>query len=701
MRYHGRTWYCKVVNAQQYMGYHTRPDKDREMWGCNMYNHVIRGGWSPFFTYHIGDVVSYEGDWYMCQIEDAQKGNHPIYKNGTTTTDWRKMTCSARKSPRLYVPHWEGWGPMGWNKYGHYAQNGGRFPGSNSASGIRLLSHAGDLQQIGRMGDYSGAGSNGSGSFSNRKSTASNFHRVNNNSVNYMWGHSKSGLYNDHPRIVQWIQGIANSFILCDDGQVYSLGSGTDTTHGLGHTSARRFFKDLGRNDQTDSWTTALTGEISDAFIVKIVGSDPDQSGSVAALDSDGNIWVWGEADRGIGTGNETDVTTPTKLSSDVLNGVTVVDLFCRGGGAEAQSGAGAFTFIDSNGLFWFFGAGASRSGFSFDNNRWRSPNPVTDFQEYGGIDKYYPAPSAYGADLLITKDGTLHYAGRPDYLLNASEVAISSARRGELFMPLNSYYHKMHQARNGRYSGFMGGHDVYEDVEELWHYASRVFGIVTKSKTTGELYASGYGGGSAVGTDESLGTSNKFDESSRATTMSTTQLRFPTRIDGQDITGMEDDVCHIGIGDYEDNAASGQFGNALFLRSNGRINAVGSEAAYAGFANGDTPAEKATMTSLWRPGEQMAGWDDTANQSFEVRGGTNSQNNIMCCGIRSDPRTYTDVTIYPSFMRMEQNGKVWVTGHGWHRNIEEADVYQNAMGSTSVTNESEDADLFGWLCVC
>src|SRR6056300_1574374 len=105
VRYMGRSWYSAVENAQGYMGYSTRPDKDREMWKPHGGHQVIRGGWSPHFQYHEGDVVSYQGDWFICEVADPKVGSHPIYKNGALTNEWTRMTAVPRKDTSLYVPH--------------------------------------------------------------------------------------------------------------------------------------------------------------------------------------------------------------------------------------------------------------------------------------------------------------------------------------------------------------------------------------------------------------------------------------------------------------------------------------------------------------------------------------------------------------------------------------------------------------------
>ena len=704
VRYKGRTWYCQVVNSQQYFGHRRRPDKDTEMWQMNMHHHVIRGGWSPHFTYHLGDVVSYASDWYMCQVSDAKEGSHPIYKNGTTTTEWRKMTASARKSPRLYVPHWSGWNPMGWTKYGSVNNCGSFSNYQTQTKGMTLLNHCGDLVHFGKATDYHGAGA---GSYHNRKAMVSNIHRINNNSVNYLWGHTKSGLYNEHPRIVQWGGTNNGQFFLTDDGQVYGTGASTDSYNGLNATaSARRLYMTLGKSDTSGQWlasATALTGTMADDFIVKLAfGGTPDTTGgAMMALDSDGDVWVWGEASGGLGTGNEVDVTLPTKVSADLFGGVNIVDIFAQAN--ISNLGSPVFWLIDANGMLWQLGGDSADQTNTFDNqSRFRHPFPIGDFGRYGGIKEFYPSTGMYGGSCVLCHDGTFLYAGDIYSMWGNRDIDAGPNRHTEYYMPLSEYYFRAMQVSNGRFSGVGTGFDIFENVEKAFPVGKYLeCSFVLKHKETGEFFNWGYGGYYASIDNRRSGgggQDGQMDVSSRYEAINQTNSATVVRMDIMDAgTHMEEDIVHFGFHDESDATTlrSVHYANALY--SNGRIKAIGPEAAMAGFANGDVLAAEVGYTANWRPGELMSGWDDTAGQAFEVRGGTNSQNNIMSMGITSNQVRTSDQTHYPAFMRMEGNGKVWVTGHGWHRNIEQADQYQYTINSVV---QNEDADLFGWFCV-
>jgi len=127
---------------------------------------------------------------------------------------------------------------------------------------------------------------------------------------------------------------------------------------------------------------------------------------------------------------------------------------------------------------------------------------------------------------------------------------------------------------------------------------------------------------------------------------------------------------------------------------SDGSVVTNSSDNRIAGLGSADMSANELGMSNNFRPGE-LETQTDTASQTMQIRGGQSSQSNIAVMGCIYDDDYNADRTDYWGMVRLESDGSAWVTGH-IHRIFEEADVYQYPKGSTSVTNENEDASLFG-----
>jgi len=702
VRYMGRSWYSAVENAQGYMGYSTRPDKDREMWKPHGGHQVIRGGWSPHFQYHEGDVVSYQGDWFICEVADPKVGSHPIYKNGALTNEWTRMTAVPRKDTSLYVPHFSNWAPMGWNKYGH-PNKAGTTGGQTSFShaGATLLNHAGDLQAFGRAAQNDYIGFQGGGNYFNRKL---------NIATPTLWEYlyrSKNGIYNNHPNIVQWNVGFDGLTVLYDNGEIFVASNNDQQQGGFGsHTEgSRHYLQRIGVRDDNTPWTNGISGTILDEFIVKFAGGQHMRTGSgtTAALDSDGNVWTWGENNYGgLGDGSHTSTGTdngiPTKIPASRFGGAAIVDIFSQ---IESgiNDGTTIFYAIDENGMLWGWGGSNERQGVGWgDNVKFGMPNAISDFGQYGGIREVITGDAAQSGTWIITNDNTLMFSGYTHNTMHDQEIDMSYQRSGETFKPFTNVLHHMHKTRAGRNSSTTDtGYDVFEDCETVWDinggYRS---GFVIKSKTDGLIHAvqGGYFG-NVPGAIRALGEGQDGPwSSSLIQHFGSSRPNFPMRIDTlSNQIGILQDVVHIASGGNNDNTDYNLQGLAV-LMSDGSCATNSSDNRIHGNGNGDVDANEIGHSPNYRPGE-VETHTDTASHTMQVRGGQGSQNNIAVMGMRYDADYNKDRTDYWGMLRLESDGSAWATGH-IHRIIEEADIYQFPFGSTTVTAENEDASLFG-----
>ena len=700
-RFSGRTWYCKVDNHQGYGGYSTRPDKDGEMWAVHGGHQVIRGGWSPHFQYFEGDVVSYQGDWFICEATKPKVGSHPIYKNGSLTNEWTRMTASPKRDQSLYTPHFTNWSPMGWTKYGHPCKNGiGQGQTHFPHTGVVLLNHGGDLQRFGKnnSSNHDGFGSATGAYFNMKVNIATPTH----------WEYtyrSKNGIYNNHPNIVQWNVGREGVSVLYDNGEMFVQSNNDQQQGGFGaHTEgSRMYLQRIGVRDDNTPWTSGISNTILNSFIVKFAGGQLGRTGSgtTAALDSDGNVWTWGENNYGgLGDGDHdgTDNGLPTKINPDLFGGAAIVDIFSHNDSGQ-NDGATYFYAIDENGMMWGWGGSPERMGAGWgENSRFRSPNPISDFGKYGGIKEVIMGGAAYGGDFIITEDGTAHYSGRQDYMFHNSEIGFTNLKSSETFIPMTDHLFNMHKARNGRFSRTNdNGISIWGDVETLWDIGRRASGWVLKTKDTGDLYALpgnhyGHGFNAIRGADGDM-VDGTFS-SSMYYHIDGGLPNIPLRIDtlGGNV-GNAQDVVHIASSDQGDSADASLAHTSAILTSEGKCVVTQDDAESAGLGNNDMNSNELSHTANFRPGEFNSNLD-TANQTRHVRGGQGSMNNIAVMGVTSTYDYSSDVTTYKSVLRIESDGSAWVTGE-IHRTIEEADVFQFPKGTTPVA-ENEDASLFG-----
>jgi alpha-tubulin suppressor-like RCC1 family protein len=128
------------------------------------------------------------------------------------------------------------------------------------------------------------------------------------NGANYRTGQPSTGTFtfprkilNFPPKGVKAVRvegGYTNSLVLCDDGKVYAFGANTSGLNGNGTTSG---------NVQVPTVIGALT-HIKDIALSQL---------SAVAVDSTGNVWVWGNQANGrLGNGATASATViPTKIT--------------------------------------------------------------------------------------------------------------------------------------------------------------------------------------------------------------------------------------------------------------------------------------------------------------------------------------------------------------------------------------------------
>lgn len=479
VRHRGRTWYAKndAGANERYQGYYYEPGKST-FWENHTNGNVNRGGWSPQRTYHKGDLVSYKGDWYVCVT--GGRGIHPVYDHGALTNKWTRVTKSPRMSnPGKFVPLVASQSPLGWDR--HYGTDA---PMQQGMEGCYLVDWDGNPHLFG--GKVSTTG--GLHYLGTNSATASLFGRRG-RTPSMPWTdfleHDKQPITGQN-EIIQIALTGRNAWYLANNGEVFHSGFNGDSQGGTGDHTTRNYGPSTVGKDNSSTgtnWNTAISaGTFRDSFIVKLAtcstGYVANINGNCIALDSDGQVWTWGEHTYGaLGYGYPenapafgADSGTPFKLDYNIwFGGSPIIDIWTFMG-PDTNGRQGVFA-LDNNGILWAWGENhLSQLGVEFDILR--RPMPVFDCGKHGGLKKLTAMHNYYGSTILLMNDGSLHISGSGNadstgIIFFGGESAPQDANdRRPGFVEVSQMFYNSYRKQ---YPTIASMADVFQDVQNIW----------------------------------------------------------------------------------------------------------------------------------------------------------------------------------------------------------------------------------------
>ena len=479
VRHRGRTWYAKndAGVKDRYQGYYYEPGKSN-FWENHSNGNVNRGGWSPQRTYHKGDLVSYKGDWYVCVT--GGRGIHPVYDHGALTNKWTRVTKSPRMSnPGKFVPTVAGQSPLGWDRY-----YGTDAPMQQGMAGCVLIDWDGNPSI--RGGLATGSTYLGSGGLD----TTDHVRRGKN--FSFPWTdfleHNKQPITGEL-EIIQVMLTSRNAWYLANNGEVFHHGDNVSSVGGTGNHTTRNYgTSTVGKDNGATgtNWNAAIaSGSFRDAFIIKIAaansGYDVSTSGNCIALDSDGNVWTWGEASYGaLGYGHpeaggtaayDTNAGIPFKLDyTNWFGGAPIQDIWTFAGPVMTAGRQGCFA-LDTDGVIWAWGENhMGQLGAQFEYVR--RPLPVFNTSKYGGLKKIAAAHGYYGSTFLLMNDGSLHLSGSRA-ASTIGEVFTGSITPGSDTNDMLPGFHETSQwwynTYKKQYNSALSMADMFTDVQNIW----------------------------------------------------------------------------------------------------------------------------------------------------------------------------------------------------------------------------------------
>lgn len=475
------------------------PGDSNQYWGEHTEGYLYRGGWMPFRQYWPGDVVTLRGDSYVCK--NAVFNGHPLYKDGLFTTldtgtspDWDCISVGNPAHTENMVEILPNCPPLGWTKF-----RASEFEPGHQRTYIRarFFTAAGKSYVVGQTDS---GRNNGSGVSGESATTYYGTPPISNTFD--FWDYRFGRLPGYRGRPPKMIQLVGNDYAACalfDNGEVYHWGYGGHGQNGDGTNNDAPMPKRVGyvhgTHDYRNSGTSA--GYLATTRIVKLacrMNDINDATHSIAALDSEGNVWTWGYNGYGqLGHGDYQNRNVPTQINRQHFDGKSIVDIWSNGGNAYVS-----FVAIDTEGTMWAWGYnGYGQLG---NGNTRNEPRPVAikyNWNRYGGIKKIQLyAKNSTGAVAVLTNDGTLHGVGRQSY----NEIA----GQGTHFLGYVTQYRPYRNILEGHarrlgdlaYRHVGTNINIANNADDFWIIGSVAgddAGIVLKEKDTGILYGWGY----------------------------------------------------------------------------------------------------------------------------------------------------------------------------------------------------------------
>lgn len=637
VRVNGRAYICKtnyyVENAAY--GVKTKPEVDMAGWESYSSGYMWTGRWMPEGTYYAGDVVSYNGDQYVCM--QYGRMTHPVYdRGGSLTNKWKKVSSSSNQNKKNRIIGFTNRNPFGWGDENNGWHPGKLDNGTLEYQGIGFITGDNEFICLGGVaaGNY-GLGDRGY-SFNNTPNTTNiGAMQVPGSAAFDFWDYYDSYRNTSGPRpgILQVIQdGSQVTGVLFDTGEVYFCGQNDNGQLGDGGSGDRFYMKRVGRCNNVTSNTLGATqgkraqGLLRDIQAIKIAQTSntyTNNIGTCAALDNQGRVWTWGlnttyALGRSFAGTTALSTLTPNYINPGAFDNRRIIDLWMAGG--NYQYGMAK----DEDGNLWGWGHNTQgQLGVGEDLNIWQPKRVPYDWERYGGIKKVITAGYNINySTVVLTHDGTLHVSGQTDTgpggnFYSSGDDDNAAGRVLAQFSPMQKVWWDKANAIGGlsgpELRSFWNITDLYNDVEDFWFSRDLTnTKLFIKQRSTGLIFA--------VGTTINFIFNSLYQLASNAqgdtnVFYSNVNLQYPVPMN----IGLSDVVDVARIGDGDQATANKGFRGAAWLNSDGRVVVNGANAL-------SFPEDARGLGTSPRSGSQMEGgrnklpWEFNATSSYSAR---------------------------------------------------------------------------------
>lgn len=570
VRQGGRSYVCNSteLSDNSWYGKEYEPGVDTTHWKEFVDGYLYKGQWRVGCNWNKGDVVKYNGDYYVC-LEDNKFG-HPIYENSELTTKWRlifKSTDRAKHKRHIWNSSWD---PMGWSR--NYSADISR--GSPWLSKICTINGNFDIAQLGKVDATYDAGIGQHAAFNDYSNAAGSD----------VWMNQKTGGA-DHwdwvdgylptptgeaPRVIQCIHSYSSSIILYDNGEVYLSGYNAQGNMGIGDTTTRFAFTRIGRNATQGRGT----GTLRDVKIIKVSISNITEEGShnegnsLIFLSSDGRVFTSGYNGHGqLGIGDVTARTFVYEIPTGHFDGKKVIDVWTAGNVYPVM----VARTEDDNLYVWGY---TGNSLASTNTNIYTPQKILYDFSIYGGIKKVMiRGHGTANYMFVLTNDGKLHMAG---YINHSGMSHIGAGSDGNanymspVMVEMNSLISS--QLNSLGLDGIKQLGPLLEingSIEDFWCVGQVYPTLYLKQKKTGVIFVLG---GNNYSLNSTLARSMTMNEYHSNQPVSVGAVSFPTPV----YMGNFNNVVQVaGVGPHYDASTFRQ--SAAFLNEDGRVMTNGS----------------------------------------------------------------------------------------------------------------------------
>lgn len=517
VRIRGCTYYCKTNKMAKngWAGYEFHPTKtfnvDNEYWAVMTANHIWRGAWSANDIYQPGDIVKYNGDWYICHTGSSNKNNNPVWRNGVANKDWQMVMAANNTHEKRYrISTFANRNPIGWQ------YNNGSVGGIGDSQPFRAHNQMGAINWqgqpvllggrttsfgFGAMYNYdwnvtrSGVASNGGANHSlaiiNTWDIASytGVHRASGNaSVQSLTGEKDC---------VQFVTCGHNSMFLYSDGSVFITGYNGHGQMGDNTTTDYNYYGLTYRvGQQRDRWwdTSTSYNPMANTKVIKVgmTGQDNfNNASTMYALDISGNMWAWGYNGNGqcaVGHSTSNTVRVPTKIEPKYFNNRPIIDFWTAGDGSNGA----CFVMNDMHDMFaWGYNGNGGLGNGDF-RHQWRPQLIKYDWSKFGGIKKFIAQGyGSYDGRVVLCNDGSIHMWG---YIMGDSQsIQHGMDRASSVCTPRHANMAYWEAQKSQGLSRAMETYTIGDNVEDIWYVGSRYKTLIMKEKTTGDMYVTGY----------------------------------------------------------------------------------------------------------------------------------------------------------------------------------------------------------------
>lgn len=483
----GMTFICKTACTGEYPIITTHGGLNDQFWDIFQEGLNWRGAWADATVYYPNDVVRYGKSSYICRKYHTSSVNNrdPWY---SPLNEWDIFVQGGEGHPRARVKMLQNRGPIGWT--GHpfipaptwgnvaYTWNGNiprNIPAAakrwewNNANGHsrsnqlrsqNWVTAEGKINKTG-WGQYNtiaGSSTTGVGATNVDQSEMRDYYNNTNTTSGFKGSDYKNDTGSGQPTCVQFITCYDTSWMaLMSNGTVIQMGYG-----GVGQNALGNF------NDATTNGAVQINFPPG-TYIVKIGLGNPagtDSNTHHGALDSEGNLWTWGNNNLGqLGLGHEptqnksygalnsanTDgaatgsyrdyENTPKKIPQWMFSDRRIVDFWMTGRGIHGCTFA-----LDEAGTLWSWGYNgygalgySTASGFRFTDGstvpfevgRTGVGNTGINWATYGGIQKIVFSPSdnpanGYTSVYLLDGQGYMWFWGWSSTYMHGDNTTVT-----------------------------------------------------------------------------------------------------------------------------------------------------------------------------------------------------------------------------------------------------------------------------------